>query len=168
MRVFTETQRFNQWWLHLLNLAMFVSLGYIAYQWFIAKEAVDKVASNDSIGQVVVIFSLLLVPLVLYTGKLSTKIDERGIHYQFLPFHWALKTILWHDMETCRVRTYSPIKEYGGWGYRRSLRNGKAFNVKGGVGIQIILKTGKKILIGTQRENEVRDILKRYSNKITT
>lgn len=63
------------------------------------------------------------------------------------------------------MRTYSPIKEYGGWGYRITLKNGKAFNVTGNKGIQLVLKSGKKLLIGTQQESEASLVINRYLKK---
>ena len=39
-------------------------------------------------------------------------------------------------------------------------------NVKGDIGIQIHFKNGKKLLIGTQKKEEVLLTLKNYKNKI--
>ena len=45
--------------------------------------------------------------------------------------------------------TYSPLREYGGWGIRYGW-NGKAYNVSGNQGIQLELSEGRRVLIGTQ------------------
>ncbi|RCS28324.1 hypothetical protein DUT90_01480 [Polaribacter sp. WD7] len=88
------------------------------------------------------------------------------MHYQFFPFHFSLKTILWQDITKAYVRTYDPIGEFGGWGLKGgALWNsgkGKAINVKGDIGIQLLLKNGKKLLIGTQKENQAQQILQKY------
>lgn len=162
MRVFNEMQRFNLWWVHLINMVVILPLFYMGYQWFITKEAVGNVAINDHGAQLAVIFSALLLPIILYSIKLRTTIDERGIFYQFIPLQFSKKMIPWNDMKHCEVRTYNPLKEFGGWGLRISIRNGRAYNIKGNQGIQIILKTGKKILIGTQNEREAQEIIQRY------
>lgn len=149
-----------------MQYAFLIGLGFVLYRWFIVKEAVDKVAADDSVGQLIVIASILPVFLLFYFLRLKTEIDERGIHFQFLPFQFSKKTILWNDMENCHVRTYNAIKEFGGWGYRTSFgRGGKAYNVKGDKGIQIVLKTGKKILIGTQKEADAKEVINRYLKK---
>ena len=72
--------------------------------------------------------------------------------------------IPWKDIEECYVRQYSPLREYGCWGIRFGL-NGKAYNVKGNKGIQVKLKSGKKILFGTQNEIEVKDVIQLYFKK---
>lgn len=59
------------------------------------------------------------------------------------------------------VREYKPILEYGGYGIRYSF-SGKAYNVRGKMGLQLKFKDGGKLLIGTQKMEEMEDILKRW------
>lgn len=165
MRTFKEVQWFNQWWLQLINLSLLIILVYVCYVWYFSEKAVDKVAADNWIMQAVVLSSLVLTLLLLYILKLRTEINESGIHYQFFPFHSTKKSICWEEMEDCGVRTYHAIKEYGGWGFRASFGNGRAYNVKGNQGIQISLKNGRKLLIGTQRMEEAALVIDRYSNK---
>ena len=40
----------------------------------------------------------------------------------------------------------------------------KAINVSGDIGIQLELKNGKKLLIGTQKEAEAKSVLQTYQN----
>lgn len=162
MRVFSEVQRFNQWWLQLINLSLLIFLLYALYQWFFAKEAVGNVMANDATGQLVVLFSVVVTPLLLFFMKLESTIDEVGIHYQFLPFHFSIKTIRWSEIARCYTRKYNPIQEFRGWGIRGSFGKNKAYNVKGNKGIQIVLKTGTKVLIGTQKNTESQQVIDRY------
>lgn len=162
MRVFNETQKFDQWFMKLIYFGLVAILLYCLYYWYIAEEAVDKVGANDTTGQLLVIASIVFVLVLFSLFKLTTEIDEIGVHYQFLPFHFSKQTVRWAEMEKCYVRQYSPIREYGGWGFRTSFgSNGKAYNVKGNKGIQIKLKTGKKILIGTQKEKDAQQVIDR-------
>jgi len=165
MRVFNETQRFNQWWLKVILLAMFLSLLYAIYHWYFVNTNVGNVSSDDTTGQVIVFLSIAPLFILFYFLKLTTEIDESGIHYQFLPFHFSKKTIHWHEMDDCYLRAYKPIAEYGGWGYRTSFGNGKAFNVKGNKGIQINLSNGKKVLLGTQKQEQAEKVILRYIKK---
>ena len=165
MRVFQETQKFNQWPMRLASLGLLAFLLYSLYQWFVSKTAVGNVLPEDTAGPLIVIVVLALTLLLFYQLQLKTEIDERGIHYRFLPFHFKNKTIPWEAIKECYVRTYSPLMEYGGWGYRITIKNGKAFNVSGDRGIQLVLKSGKKILIGTQKESEATMIIDRYLKK---
>jgi hypothetical protein len=56
------------------------------------------------------------------------------------------------------ARTYRPVREYGGWGVRWSLRGlnaNRAYNVSGDQGVQLVLTNGDRVLIGTQRPTEL-------------
>ena len=87
MRVFEEKQWFNQWWVSLINFSVIGLLLYFLYEWYIAGNRVDKVASDDYLSQIVVILMLLLVVGFMFFLRLKTSIDEIGVHFQFIPFH---------------------------------------------------------------------------------
>ena len=46
------------------------------------------------------------------------------------------------------------MKEFGGWGIRVA-GDGRAYNAYGNQGVQLILTDGSRILIGTQRPDEL-------------
>jgi hypothetical protein len=58
-----------------------------------------------------------------------------------------------------KVREYRPLAEYGGWGVRGFGKN-RALNVSGNFGLQLVMKDGAKMLIGTQKPQELEDFLK--------
>lgn len=158
MDTFSESQKFNQPWLiGLLILVILASAvpAYIAYEDF----------KNEWKLQLSLAFAivlpLFLSVLFLFFLKLKTKIDLGGIHYGFYPFRRNLKTIPWREIKSCEVIQYSPLMDYGGWGYRFG-RKGKALNVRGNKGIFIVFKNDKKLLIGTQKETEAKRIIKLY------
>ena len=100
------------------------------------------------------------VPLVIFTLmffvlRLETVVDEQGIHYRFFPFHITTRLKTWDEIEKAYVRVYKPITEYGGWGYRFAFGDGIALNVSGNVGLQILYKNGKKLLLGTKKREEL-------------
>ena len=116
------------------------------------------------------LITLLLVLVLFFMLKLRTRIDENGIQYKFSLFHFNQKIISWSDISKCYVRKYNPILEYGGWGMKGGVFFGKgnnvAYNVKGNIGLQMELKNGKKILIGTQKGNDIERVIATYRDKI--
>jgi hypothetical protein len=62
------------------------------------------------------------------------------VYVRFFP--WRAKLIPFRDINRCEVRTYRPIREYGGWGIRYG-RNGKAYNVSGDRGVQLEFIKGR-------------------------
>jgi hypothetical protein len=73
---------------------------------------------------------------------------------RFFPFHRNFKRFAFEDFGEYYAREYRPLLEYGGWGIRCG-KNGKAYNVSGKKGLQIIFKNGKKLLIGSQNPEEL-------------
>ncbi|MDC1432142.1 hypothetical protein N8201_03525 [Polaribacter sp.] len=160
MKVFKEEQRFRQVWLMvLLGFSLLVPVGLIIREYI---KDNTSMTTNEFLGSLIgIIASVLLI----FIFKLSTRIDEKGIHYQFFPFHFSMKTLLWSEITKAEIRTYDPIGEYGGWGLRYSFnkKKGNAVNVSGDIGIQLTLKNGKKLLIGTQKKEAVSSVLKTYN-----
>ncbi len=157
MKVFIENQRFNQWWLYLLLAIPLLSL-LIPF--------VLDLNKIDPLLMLLPLLFLVFVYLFIFSIQLKTRIDENGVYYQFFPINWKLKLISWDEIENCYYRKYKPIKEYGGWGYRMKFRRGKAINIRGNCGIQLVLKDGKNLLLGTQKPNEVKKVIETYKGKI--
>lgn len=47
-------------------------------------------------------------------------------------------------------RQYDPLREFGGWGIRKG-KGGNAFTLRGREGVQLEMRSGKKVLIGSQQ-----------------
>ena len=50
--------------------------------------------------------------------------------------------------------TYSPLVEYGGWGIRGWGKN-VALNARGNRGVRLMLMDGRRVLVGSQRAEEL-------------
>ncbi len=87
--------------------------------------------------------------------RLQTEIDREEIRVRFVPFF--KKIIPWAEVVSAEVKDYGFI---GGWGIRISTKYGRAYNVKGSKGLVLTLKNGKKVLVGTQKEAELRAVVK--------
>jgi len=165
MKVFIEEQKFTQ---KLVIIGL--SLAFIAIGFSIVKDW--KNILNGSPSEILEAFIgliiILLVSLLFANLKLKTRIDEKGIQYQYYPLQFSYKLIKWSEISKCYIRNYDAIFEYGGWGMKFSFRKkrGKSFTVKGNIGLQIELKTGHKVLIGTQQKGELQRVLNTYQLKI--
>lgn len=145
---FTEKQRFTQWWLWLLLSAVMI---YTIYNFIEDRQYFSTLELAISILIPILVIILFLVI------RLETKIDAQGIYVRFFPFQITFRHYPWRNITKVYVRKYSPLGEYGGWGIRLGLfGTGKAYNIKGNKGLQIIFNDEKKILIGTQKQNELK------------
>lgn len=149
-KFFSEEQNFFAPWLYIL-FAVLVIL--TAYPFF-----VDTTENEASYVSVVLILAVICLFVWM---RLKTQIDEQGILIRFMPFI-RQKLIAWQDVQEAYVRKYSAL-EYGGWGYRVSF-GGVAYTTKGKYGLQLVLKNGKKILVGTQKPEEVMLVINEILN----
>jgi hypothetical protein len=159
--LFSEVQNQTMKWIWYLILIIALVLIFGAAQQIIFQKPFGTHPAPD--WAFIPMFALVgFFLFMLNSSKLKTEITRDGISYQFKPFISKTRTINWEDVDRAYVRIYSPFKEYGGWGYRTAFTKdgGKAFNVKGKVGIQLELKNGKNILIGTQKGKEAEKVLK--------
>lgn len=164
MKVFKEEQRFRQTWLLvLLGFSLIVPIAIIVNEY---SDSQTKMTTNEFILTLV---GILVSVLIIFLFKLTTRIDEKGIYYQFFPIHFSLKLISWNEISKAYIRTYNPIGEYGGWGLKGgwSKSRGKAINVSGDIGLQLELKNGKKLIIGTQKKEEITRVLETYKSKLS-
>jgi hypothetical protein len=104
---------------------------------------------------------LLCVVALFYFLELRVCVNQKGINYQFFPFHLKSYVVKYDEIESYLAVTYSPILDYGGWGIRYGFKK-KAYNVKGSHGVRINLKTGKHILFGSQNKIEFVQALEKF------
>lgn len=104
------------------------------------------------------------VILLLLVTQLETSISETGITYRFFPFHIKQKTIQGSTIDKAFVRKYKPLMEYGGWGFRLGIfGHGRALNISGNMGLQLVFKNGKRLLLGTKKPGEIEKVLSKIS-----
>ena len=146
---FSEQQRFSQIWIW----AIIVGSAVLPF--------VDVYKTGFQVDKAETYFMLLvpvLVIILFLVLRLETRVDGTGIYYKFFHFHLKTQHKTWDEIDRALIRKYKPISEYGGWGIRMGLGHGKAFNVSGNMGLQLIFKNGKRTLIGTQKPEEL-DVL---------
>ncbi len=124
---------------------------------------------QSSINGLVIIIELataLLTFLILWTSKLSTRLDKEKIKYRFIPYNWKIHEIKWSQVTSYQIRKYSPLKEFGGFGYRKKLfAKVDCLNVSGNIGLELKLKNGRTLLIGTQSKEKLQSFLTQLKEK---
>ena len=146
--LFSEKQRFTQWWIWLILLAVLAMPLFGLYHELRAKDPFANPENNT--GLLLSLIVVLPIVALFIFMKLETQITGQGIYVKLFPVHLKFLHLPWSEMSEVYVRKYSPLSEFGGWGWRYGMA-GKAYNVAGNQGIQIVFKNGKKLLIGTQK-----------------
>jgi hypothetical protein len=148
---YKESQKFNQWWLWLINFSVYGAVAVAGWSsWSNGGSLVEAL-----IGPAV----MAAVMILLATLELRTVITTDGIEVKFWPF--GRQRIFKSEIKGAVVRKYSPIREFGGWGYRIG-RSGKAYNMQGSQGLQLEFTNGDRLLIGTQKPEELAAFIKEY------
>lgn len=103
--------------------------------------------TNDFfISSIIVILGIIVFVYL----KLKTRIDGKSIQIKFNLFMLKPKEIKWSEIKSVTFYKYTSIFEFGGWGYRENLLNGRvAYNVYGNKGIKIVLLNDKTIIVGS-------------------
>lgn len=159
--LFEETQKFRQLWFVLIMLG-FNSLGLygIISQLYFGLPFGNNPASDS--GLIIIEIGILVFTFLLMNVKLETQIKKDGIYVKFIPFIFKFKHFEWSQLEKTYITKYKPIIDYGGWGWRIGAK-GKAYNISGNMGLQLVFMDNKKLLIGTQKPDEISQILNQLS-----
>jgi len=149
--LFEETQRFrhNPW-------ALVGALGALAG---CGSAAFVALAAGESVpwpGDVAIAFGGVLglgLTALLLLGGMDTTVRPDGLHLRmtmlFRERHFPPAEIV-----SAEARRYRPIREFGGWGIRWG-PGGHAYNVHGDRGVQLVLANGRRLLVGSQRAEDL-------------
>ena len=147
--LFRESQRFGRPWmtisLFFLECSLIGLLALAIHQ--------NKISGIENI---IVPLFLSLIPafllIVTLITSLEVEITQTHIGFKWEPFQRSFRKIDLMEVKRMDVISFKFI----GYGYRLSTRHGICHIVKGNKGVQIELSSGKKYLIGTQKEEQIK------------
>ena len=157
--LFSEKQKFNQVWLIVIMVAInLIVVGFmissIYVQFILGEPWGDKPMSD--VGLAIFLGSLLLimalVNIMIFGSRLEVEIKDNSVYYKYFPFVWNWRYIHKDNIDKYEVKQLNPIKEFGGYGYRKSFfKNTTGLIVKGRYGLKLNLQDGHIWIIGTQK-----------------
>jgi hypothetical protein len=159
--IYREEQRFGSWlrWLVVLSMALAVPPSI-----FSLINIPSEQGSPEILPIILLVVAGIFVPIAIAVLflllKLETEVRQDGLYVRYFPFHINFKRFTTEDLSEYYARKYKPLLEYGGWGIRYSFRKGKAYNVSGNKGLQLVFKSGKRLLIGSQRAEELEEAIR--------
>jgi hypothetical protein len=143
---FHESQRFHGAILGLLVAAFVV---------VVVVTIVEVVAGRPAEVWLVVVGPLvvLVVALLLSLSHLDVDVTDEGLTIAFR-YVWPARRIAFSEIVGLEVRHYDPLLEYGGWGVRLGPK-GWGYMTNGNEGVQLRLRKGIPVLIGSTRPREL-------------
>jgi hypothetical protein len=151
--VFQEVQHFRQWWMWVVVLAVaaFMWVGFVT-QIVLGQPYGSKPMPDALMWAFTLLFGLGL-PAFFVALRLLTEVFADRLVVGLAPF--PRRTIPLADIAEAQAVTYRPLADYGGWGVRRAGSRGTAYNASGDRGVQLVLRDGRRVLVGSQRPQEL-------------
>lgn len=106
----------------------------------------------------------LAILILVICAKLTTEVNGSGLYIQYFPFHLSPQKISLDDVIHLEIRTYKPLRDYGGYGIRYGAA-GKAYNVSGDRGVNLKFSKGRDLLIGSQKPEELAKAIQQLLSK---
>ena len=155
--LFIENQSFNQFifWFFLNGMTLFFIIAIIQ-QVLLLRSFGDNPMPNGML----VVFALLTIGINIFFRliKLRTIVDDNHLQFTFFPF--KRHQFKWKEIESVQLVNYGFI----GFGIRMFSKYGTAYNIRGSSGLSIVLKDGRKFLLGTQSEIELMEALSKIED----
>ena len=154
--LFSEHQQLPKWlnWVIILPEALILALVVIqsVYQ---ALQTHKSIASTDLLVPLVIVCVVTILPVVfVLAAKLVTTVSDDGMSIRWIPLQLHPVKIDLDNAVSVTAMTYNALRDFGGWGIRYGL-HGMIYNMQGNKAICITYQQGKKLMIGTQRPDEL-------------
>jgi hypothetical protein len=151
--LYREVQHFRQWWVWLVVLAVaaFMWVGFVL-QIGLGRPYGSKPMPDAMMWAFTLLFGLGL-PAFFWALRLVTEVFAGRLVVGLAPFR--RRTIPFTDIAEAKAVTYRPLADYGGWGVRWAGARGVAYNASGNRGVQLVLRDGRRVLVGSQRPEEL-------------
>lgn len=155
--VFYEEQQFRQPWLMVAMIggfALFLVAAFMAFVSISKSHPLNALANPAVYVLASDALAMGLVTLLLLSAKMITEVRWDRLVVRAYPITRLRREIPIDQITSCEARTYSALREYGGWGIRYG-RGGKAYNISGNRGVQLVLASGERLLVGSQKADEL-------------
>jgi hypothetical protein len=159
--VYREEQNFS-WWVYAL-MALMVLFGIVIELLARSRNQGVEPGGGLSLGVPVVLLASLLLPTIMVVGvlRLTTEVDATGIRIWFGWIPTFQRAIYLADLDRVESVRYRPIADCGGWGIRIGLDGERVYNARGDLGVRLYFRDGTRILLGSQRPDELADAIVR-------
>jgi len=155
--LYREVQGGGLWWAWLIVLLV----AAVAWWLFVEQLVLGHPLGTDPLPDwgAWIVWALvgLGLPSLVLSMRLVTEVSSQGVAIRFRPL--TRRFIRFADISEVSARTYSPMKEYGGWGIKGWSRRNIAYNISGNRGVQLVLKDGRRILVGSERAEELARVI---------
>lgn len=138
------------WWVNLLFLGLFWGVPLFT----ILPEALGGGTGDMSPAvATILLLSLASLPILIYgfLGQLRVRVTDQGVEAAWGLMEVFKKSFPYADIVRAEAVTYSPIREFGGWGIRFGFGNKKAWTTRGNRALVLHLKDGSRFYLSSEK-----------------
>ncbi|MBV4355614.1 hypothetical protein [Pinibacter aurantiacus] len=154
--VFIESQKFKGKLMYFVFMLLGSILALFIYadvqQLILGRPFGEKPAPNAVLITATLFLSFLFFALIATT--LETTVTQKDVTFRWRPFQKKVKQFNWSDIAKAEIVHYGFV----GYGLRVT-SHGLVYTAGGNAGLKLVLKSGRKIIIGTQRPEELEEVL---------
>ena len=151
--IYREEQRFAWWSYAVLALVMAAAWAIFEGRGPVGPQVVGRHMPPLMLAVAAGFFlPVLFVVGLLRMTTLVTPTDVR-VWFGFVPTY--RRSIPLESISRVEVVQYRPVIDYGGWGIRRGRDGERVLNARGDRGVRLHLVDGSRLLIGSQRADEL-------------
>lgn len=98
-------------------------------------------------------FTLFLAAVfyLVFLMPAEVKINRSGVHYRYKPWVRKWKTFKWSEIKSVEEKSIEPIGDYGGYGYRITLKGNKGIVMNAEKGVKFNLRKEKHFIFSTNQ-----------------
>ncbi len=181
--LYKEVQRNKVWWIKFVMVVVTVATLAPLYYGLYKQLALGIPFGKQEMSNGGLILFVLMITVIMaiadwlvFGSKLIIEIDTESVMFRYLPLIRKPRVFHRDTIERYEIRQYKPVWEYGGWGIKarrirpgifnkksrkRLLSRSMGYTVSGNMGLQLYLKNGREVLLGTQRPDAIAKAMKR-------
>ncbi len=165
--IYREEQYFA-WWLYAVLAAMVV-IGWLAIA--LPQNSVVPGAVGAPVARSRIPLSFLVglfLPPVLVVGvlRMTTEVTASTCRVWFGIVPTYRRAILLEEIRRVEIVRYRPIRDHGFWGVRTTKDGERIWTARGDRGVRVHLADGSRVLIGSQRPEDLAAVLDRAARPV--
>ncbi len=159
-KIFRENQKYKRW--EIIGLLVFM-IGGLAYR-FIDAQFISGTENAPAVWNYIVPLLLLAAVLILILSiRLSIRITDKHISYQYFPLERKRHKIKWDNVADCNFVETPESAQWSGWNVNFS--DEKMYSICGRTGLRLKTKDGEEVFIGSRRLGKLKKAVKKVFKK---
>ncbi|MFV1959377.1 MAG: DUF6141 family protein [Planctomycetota bacterium] len=156
--LFREVQRFTETWICWIVGAIVLVAWWTFVQQIVFGVPFGTNPAPDGLVWAILLFAGIGLPLFFFVARLVTVVTPTELRLRFVPL--KKRVVPLGDVRRAEVRTYRPIREYGGWGIRYGFGRGWVWSTGGRRGVLFEIEGKKPLLVGSGRPEALAEALR--------